>query len=94
MPAYDPRLFSPPAPVATVIVRHQESGVKVTDVPMLLDLGADVTLIPRTSAELLGLSLEAGLHAGPGEPDVRYRVGCQALCACRGSNGRPDFNTP
>jgi hypothetical protein len=39
MPAYDPRLFSPPAPVATVIVRHQESGVKVTDVPMLLDLG-------------------------------------------------------
>jgi len=71
MPAYDPRLFSPPAPVATVIVRHQESGVKVTDVPMLLDLGADVTLIPRTSAELLGLSLEAGLHAGPGELDVR-----------------------
>ena len=45
MPAYDPRLFSPPAPVPTVIVRHQESGVKVTDVPMLLDSGDDVTLI-------------------------------------------------
>ena len=60
MPAYNPRLFSPPAPVAAVVVRNQESGVKVVDVPMLLDSGADVTLIPRTSADLLGLSLDAG----------------------------------
>jgi len=57
MRAYDDKLFSPPAPVASVTLRHPESGAKVPDVPMLIDSGADVTLIPQSSVELLGVEI-------------------------------------
>jgi len=56
MPAYDDS-FSPPAPIARVSLRHPESGLTVPDVPMLIDSGADVTLIPRSSVDLLGLEI-------------------------------------
>jgi hypothetical protein len=49
MPAYDGVLFTPPAPVARVILRHSDTGASVADVPMLIDCGADVTLIPQDS---------------------------------------------
>jgi len=54
MPAYDAGIFAPPAPVAQVILRRAESGNKVANVPMLLDSGADVTLIPQSVASHLG----------------------------------------
>jgi hypothetical protein len=54
MPAYDDHFFSPPAPLARVTLRHPENGTTVSDVPMLLDSGADVTLIPQASVGLLG----------------------------------------
>jgi len=53
MPAYDAKKFDPPAPVANVILRHPESGVSITDVQMLMDTGADVTLVPRETIEQL-----------------------------------------
>lgn len=56
MPAYDTRLFSPPAPVAKVTLRNPETGVAVSDVPMLLDTGADVTLVPRSFVDPLGVA--------------------------------------
>ena len=56
MPAYDDT-FSPPAPIARVSLRHRGSGRTVPDVPMLIDSGADVTLIPRSSVDLLGLEI-------------------------------------
>ena len=55
MPAYDRGSFSPPAPVARVVVRHSETGSSVSDVAMLIDSGADVTLIPQSAIETLGL---------------------------------------
>lgn len=55
MPAYDVRLFSPPAPVARVTLRDPATGVSVSDVPMLLDTGADVTLMPRSFTDQLSL---------------------------------------
>lgn len=55
MPAYDSGRFAPPAPVASVVVRHSEVGSSVSDVPMLIDSGADVTLIPKSAIEALGL---------------------------------------
>ena len=54
MPAYDRQLFDPPAPVAMVSLRHPETGVIVPNVAMLLDCGADVTLVPRASVDSLG----------------------------------------
>jgi Retroviral aspartyl protease len=57
MPAYDDHFFSPPAPLARVTLLHPENGTTVSDVPMLLDSGADVTLIPQASVALLGTTM-------------------------------------
>jgi len=53
MPSYDGEGFDPPAPVARVTLRTSETSV--SGVPMLLDTGADVTLIPQYAVERLGL---------------------------------------
>lgn len=60
MPDYDPTRFSPPAPVALVTLRNPESGAVRAEVPMLLDTGADVTLIPQVAVRELGLSYSVG----------------------------------
>lgn len=57
MPVYDRELFQPPAPVARVVLRSQETGVVCSDVPMLLDTGADITLIPQTVIDTLGVTI-------------------------------------
>jgi len=58
MPAYDNTLFDPPAPLAKVTIRHPSSRATISDVPMLLDTGADVTLLPRALVEQLGISVD------------------------------------
>jgi hypothetical protein len=57
MPAYDSMAFRPPAPVASVTVRSPVTGRTVSDVPLLLDSGADVSFLPRGPiASLLDVS--------------------------------------
>ena len=56
MPSYDASHFDPPAPVASVTLRNPHSGATVADVLLLWDSGADVTLLPRTAVERLGVS--------------------------------------
>jgi len=56
MPAYDAIWFAPPAPLARVRLRHPDSGATQEDVPMLLDTGADATLLPRNVATSLGIA--------------------------------------
>jgi hypothetical protein len=54
MQAYDAARFDPPAPLALVTIKSEETGVLIADVPMLLDTGADVSLLPRSHvAQLL-----------------------------------------
>ena len=65
MPTYDDHFFTPPAPLARVTIRNSQDGKTVSDVPMLIDSGADVTLIPQQSVTLLGASIE---------PDTGYEV--------------------
>jgi hypothetical protein len=48
MQAYDGARFDPPAPLALVTVESEELGIVIHDVPMLLDTGADVSLLPRS----------------------------------------------
>ena len=55
MPDYDGQLFSPPAPVARVILRAPGGAKSIADVVMQIDSGADVTLIPATCADRLAL---------------------------------------
>jgi len=62
MPAYDAILFSPPAPLERVTLRNPANGGTVSDVPMLLDSGADVTLVPRACVDRLGAAI--GLSKG------------------------------
>jgi len=60
MPEYDAARFDPPAPLALVHVKSELLGIAIHDVPMLLDTGADVTLLPRSHVALL-LSASAEL---------------------------------
>src|SRR5258707_5717042 len=53
MPKYDAVRFSPPAPLATVELRDAATGKVLGNVPMLLDTGADVTLLPRECIDQL-----------------------------------------
>jgi len=55
MPAYDDSRFSPPAPVVHSTLRCPQTGETQTDIPMLIDSGADVTLLPKTVVDSLRL---------------------------------------
>lgn len=46
MISYDDDHFDPPAPVARVRILNPASGASISEVPMLIDSGADVTLLP------------------------------------------------
>ena len=62
MPTYDASRFDPPAPVARVALRNPQSGATVSNMLLLLDTGADITLLPRTAVERLGVPLLADQH--------------------------------
>ncbi len=55
MPAYDQNC-SPPAPIAPATWRNADTGETVANVSMLLDTGADVTLVPQFVVDQLGAS--------------------------------------
>ena len=54
MHAYDATNFSPPAPIATVDFVDFETRRVVNDVLMLLDTGADVSVVPKAIVDALG----------------------------------------
>lgn len=60
MPAYDQIGFDPPAPLAHVTLRNPDDGTVLADVPMLIDSGADITLLPADLLQSLGMSTVAG----------------------------------
>src|SRR5580692_9118861 len=55
LPDYDDRLFSPAAPVARVTLRNPQSGRTQSEIPMLIDSGADVTLLATLAIQALGI---------------------------------------
>lgn len=65
MPEYDTGQFNPPAPFAHVILRNPDTGATYPDVPMLLDSGADISLIPQAIIPNLQLTIV---------PDRRYEL--------------------
>ena len=56
MPTYDTTHSEPPAPLAQVVLRHINTGAVRSNVPMLLDSGADVTLVPQVVISELGIT--------------------------------------
>jgi hypothetical protein len=57
MTIYNSEIFEPPAPFTKIIVRNFQNKNRVLEVPMLLDTGADVSLIPAKFIETLDLIL-------------------------------------
>lgn len=53
MQSYDAARFDPPAPLALVSVKSEQMGLEFHDVPVLLDTGADVSLLPRSHVAAL-----------------------------------------
>lgn len=47
--------FVPPAPVAIVTLRKIETGERIKEIPMLLDTGSDITLLPYSSLKSLDI---------------------------------------
>lgn len=60
MPNYDASHYDPPAPVAQVTLRDMKGGSLLPDVMLLVDSGADVTLLPRRAVERLGVKPLSG----------------------------------
>ena len=58
MPEYDAKNFNPPAPVAYVALRNSATGAVLPNVPMLIDTGADATLLPSDAIEKLEVDAE------------------------------------
>lgn len=54
---YDSQRFNPPAPLAKVSLRTLHNGDVVSSVPMLIDSGSDLTLVPEDSINELNLEL-------------------------------------
>lgn len=52
MTKYD-ESFEPPAPTAKIALRKIETGERISDVFMLLDTGADISLLPSLSVKNL-----------------------------------------
>jgi hypothetical protein len=62
MPAYDATRFQPPAPVAMVTLRNPAIGDVRAAVPMLLDSGADVSLVPEAVVRQIGVTPTPGVQ--------------------------------
>ncbi len=56
MPLYDSADFDPPAPIARVSFINPATGQQVDDVPMLLDTGADASVVPHSVFQSLNAS--------------------------------------
>jgi hypothetical protein len=56
MPVYNAEHFDPPAPIALVELRHPATGEALADIPMLMDTGADVILVPQTALDQLHIA--------------------------------------
>lgn len=49
--------YNPPAPLARVKLRNPETLETIRDVPMLLDTGADLTLLPKSFCDEIGVKV-------------------------------------
>ncbi|HUT90863.1 MAG TPA: retropepsin-like aspartic protease [Thermoguttaceae bacterium] len=91
MPGYDAELFDPPAPMATVALRTLDRQRSVPDVVMLIDSGADVSLVPESSVRRLGLETDEQrgyeVMAFDGSKRVAKSVHCDLIFLGRAYGG-------
>ena len=75
MPRYDSEQFDPPAPVADVTLRNPRTRESISDIKLLLDSRADVTLLPRAVVNRLGLVPESDQRYGLAGFDGQHSFG-------------------
>ncbi len=51
------KAYDPAAPLANITLQNPDSLLSVRDVSMLLDTGSDITLLPRSFCERIGLKV-------------------------------------
>ncbi len=49
--------YHPPAPIAKVKLRNPETLKIIADIPMLLDTGSDITLLPQSYCDKIGVKV-------------------------------------
>ena len=49
--------YEPPAPIARVKLRNSETLKTIADVPMLMDTGSDITLLPQNLCNEIGVEV-------------------------------------
>jgi len=49
--------YHPPAPVARIKLRNPETLETIADVPMLMDTGSDITLLPQSLCDEIGVEV-------------------------------------
>ena len=62
MPQYDKSHFAPPAPTARVTLGNPNNDAARADHELLMDTGADATLLPRAAVERIGVQPLAGVN--------------------------------
>jgi hypothetical protein len=92
MPTYESNLFNPPAPVARVTLRDPSNGNTASDVLMLIDSGADITLVPQTSIDELKSNFDPQqsyeLEAFDGQRSIAQSVQLDLMFLRRTFRGR------
>lgn len=84
MPDYDREHHRPPAPVAWVGLSDSSDTRRIDNIPMLLDTGADITVLPRSAVNELKLPLldrKYLLEGITGIPDVADAVHARIFVA-------------
>jgi hypothetical protein len=62
MPDYNSNDFDPPAPYAKITITNPVNGKQALQVGMLLDSGADITLVPEWVIDRLDAEMIADSH--------------------------------
>jgi predicted aspartyl protease len=92
MPKYDVENFDPPAPVAYVSLQDPETGASLSNVPVLIDTGADVTLLPANYVEQLGMKpvrdIAYEIQGFDGEPKLAKMVELELVFLGRKFSGQ------
>ena len=92
MPRYDTEQFDPPAPVAQVQLRNLKNPRLATSAMMLIDSGADVTLVPLAAITAIGLAVDTGqgyeLSGFDGQESLAFPVIAELTVAGRSFRGQ------
>lgn len=91
MPRYDDRLFAPPAAVLNARLRNPQNDAIIPDVLLLIDSGADVTLLPLgavNAAELEQTGASYELLAFDGRSSAAVAVRAELLMLGRTFRGQ------